>query len=248
MSTIVPLTTIQPDEPDDAIPIPPRRRRLKPPPYGRTVIHAVAIADHAIEALHDQGLELRLAGGHLFVQEHGSWRIATPADRQMLRVECQRFAEQFGKVTLGVLNAAWKALNASPRLFSREVPHIPDKLVVLTNNNPIHCPVAQWAAVMLVRMDHGRILRSDMIEAFHQWCAVTGDVCPHNGNWFFPRLRDALRNTAPHLRTITVNGTRYVGGVYWKQPAVDAAVHRSNGCKPVQRQHHPALLGLMGGG
>jgi hypothetical protein len=217
----------------DVIPLTPlgRRSRLGP----RSRVPAVAIAELAIADFRDDGFDLRLAGGDLFVQEGGTWRIASKSDLQYLRVLVQRHAEEIGKVKVGDVNAAWRALNASPRLFSRDVPQIPDPPAVLTNGTtstiPIPCPVAQWASEALVRMDHGRIERSDLLVAFHQWCAATGNVVPLAAIWFFPRLRVACR---PYLRTITVMGTRYAAGIYWTPQSADAGAHRSDRYMTVQ--------------
>jgi len=127
----------------------------------------------------------------------------------------------------GILN--W-ALEGLARLLTRGRYDIPEPVRdAIQSFKDSSNPVSEWARTMLIRSDHGKIERGDLLCAFHGWWReeMGDDVRLLGGRWLMPKLRAAC----PWIGTTNTMGTRYVTGIelnaeglkFWQRQSSDAA-------------------------
>jgi P4 family phage/plasmid primase-like protien len=117
------------EKPEPAKPAAGRKRRS-----ARRDTIPVAIADGVIEVVRDDGGDLLLTGGELYLYRAGVWRPADAGMEQRLRVLIQEGAETLGQgAKLSAVNAAWRRLTEHPELYRANVPWDQTGLVALAN-------------------------------------------------------------------------------------------------------------------
>jgi P4 family phage/plasmid primase-like protien len=94
----------------------------------------ITIADGVVEIVRNDGDDLLLTGGELYLYHEGVWRPADAATEQRLRVLIQQGAEALGEgAKLSIVGAAWKRLVEHPGLYRADVPWDQAGLVALAN-------------------------------------------------------------------------------------------------------------------
>jgi P4 family phage/plasmid primase-like protien len=94
----------------------------------------IAIAEGVIGIVRNEGGDLLLTGGDLYLYEDGIWRVAGAAEEQRLRCLIQQGCEALGEgAKLGTVNAAWKRLTEHPELYHETVAWDRRGLVAVAN-------------------------------------------------------------------------------------------------------------------
>jgi phage/plasmid-associated DNA primase len=87
-----------------------------------------------VEVVRQNGGDLLLTDGELYVYREGVWRPISSIEEQRLKVLIQRGADALGAGTmLGTVNAAWKRLIEHQPLYRGNVDWDPDSLVAVAN-------------------------------------------------------------------------------------------------------------------
>src|SRR6185436_12677176 len=95
---------------------------------------AFLVADGLIETLRQDGQDIMLAEGGIWIYQEGFWRTMSPADEQRLRTVVQQGFEDLGEAAKGnTLTLAWKRLTEHPRLYKDKVPWSAGGLIVCRN-------------------------------------------------------------------------------------------------------------------
>lgn len=92
------------------------------------------VADGVIEAIRQQGGDLALTEGEIWLYEAGVWTMTTPAETQWLRTLIQTGCDELGYPgDTKVANAAWKRLTEHPALHRRKIEWDAGSIVATTN-------------------------------------------------------------------------------------------------------------------
>jgi P4 family phage/plasmid primase-like protien len=95
---------------------------------------AFVVTDGLIETLRQDGQDIMLAEGGIWIYQDGFWRTMSPADEQRLRTIIQQGFEDLGEAAKGnTLTLAWKRLTEHPKLYKAKVPWSAGGLIVCRN-------------------------------------------------------------------------------------------------------------------
>jgi len=107
-----------------------------------------AMADGVIESVRQQGREILLTGGDLWLYQEGVWRMADGGDVQSLKVLIQEGAQTLGQSPrIALLNSAWRRLTEHPDLHRANVDwdNSPDHIAVENGTlNLVICKLGDW--------------------------------------------------------------------------------------------------------
>jgi P4 family phage/plasmid primase-like protien len=93
-----------------------------------------ALAAGTIEAVRQEGKDLLLTAGEIYIYEDGIWHTALAGDEQHLKVLVQKGAKALGEAAKpALLNAVWKLLYEHPDLYRRTVAWDATGLVAVAN-------------------------------------------------------------------------------------------------------------------
>lgn len=100
-----------------------REKRTKRKPAGDGRVNApMAVVDGVIAAIRQEGHDILLTEGEVYIYADGIWHIMTPADQQWIQTLIQQGFEELNEsAKTSTLAAAWKRLNEHPDLFHRKV-------------------------------------------------------------------------------------------------------------------------------
>jgi P4 family phage/plasmid primase-like protien len=123
-------------------------------------VPAVAVGG-VINAIRQDGRDILLAEGEVWIYEDGIWHIMTAAEEQWLRSLIQIGFDRLNEPKkTAALNNCWKLLTEHPELFKREVEWADDKVIVCGNGvldidtREFHPHGAQWFARRKISTDY----------------------------------------------------------------------------------------------
>ena len=95
---------------------------------------AFVVVDGLVKALRQQGQDIMLAEGDVWVYRKGFWSVITSADEQLLKTMIQQGFEEIGSSAKGsTLSLAWKRLTEHPGLYKADVPWAGGNVIVCRN-------------------------------------------------------------------------------------------------------------------
>src|SRR6185436_18240482 len=110
------------------------RAKQRKPTQKAELQAAFLVADGLIETLRQDGQDIMLAEGDVWLYRDGFWRVTTPADEQQLRTIIQQGFEDLGEAAKGnTLTLAWKRLTEHPKLYKASVPWAGAGMIVCRN-------------------------------------------------------------------------------------------------------------------
>lgn len=124
-ATVVNLSDARKKKPKDP-------KEAKPPRDKQSI--ASVVADGVIEAIRQNGQDILLTEGDVFIYADGIWHVMTPADQQWIQTLIQEGHEVLGEPgKVSNLTAAWKRLCEHPGLFKRTVEWNKSALITCDN-------------------------------------------------------------------------------------------------------------------
>lgn len=111
-----------------------RRKKKEVKPARDKESIATVVADGVIEAIRQNGQDILLTEGEVFIYADGIWHVMTPADQQWIQTLIQEGHEVLGEPgKVSNLAAAWKRLCEHPGLFQRMVEWNKSALIACDN-------------------------------------------------------------------------------------------------------------------
>ncbi len=131
------------------------------------------VADGVISTIRQQGQDILLTEGEVWLYAQGIWHVATPADNQWLLTLIQSGFEALSEPCKPAsLTAAYKRLTEHPGLFKRDVPWASSNVIVCQNgvleiaSRAFHPHGPQWFAKRKIGTNYEPGATCPLFEAF----------------------------------------------------------------------------------